>query len=64
MPVAAGVIPVLKLLTVWTAIDLSTQALGAAMLNRPHCLTMRGQELVSIFFSVGGAILSKEVSQF
>jgi hypothetical protein len=64
MAVAAGVITVLKLLTVGTTINLSTQALGAAVLNRPHRLTMRGQEFVSIFSSVVSTILSKEVSQF
>jgi hypothetical protein len=64
MPVAAGVITVLKLLSVGTAIDLSAQTLGAAMLNGPHCLTMRGQEFLSIFFSIGSTIFSKEVSQF
>jgi hypothetical protein len=64
MSVAAGVITVLKLLTVRTAIHLSAQALGAAMLNGPHGLTMRRQEFVGIFFSVVSAIRSKEVSQF
>jgi hypothetical protein len=64
MPVAAGVITVLKLLTIWTAIDLSAQTLGAAMFDRPHRLTMRGQEFVSIFGSIGGAIFSKEIGQF
>jgi len=64
MAVAAGVITVLKFLTVGTTIDLSAQALGAARLNRPHGLTVTGQEFVCIFFSVDGAILSKEISQF
>jgi hypothetical protein len=64
MSVAAGVITILKLLTGGTGKDLSAQTLGATMLDRPHCLTMRRQEFVSIFFSVGGTIFSKEVSQF
>jgi hypothetical protein len=58
MAVAAGVITVLKLLTGGTAIHLSAQALGTTMLNRPHGLTMRGQEFVGIFFSVVCAIRS------
>jgi hypothetical protein len=62
--VAAGVITVLKLLTVGTTVYLTAQALGAAMLNRPHRLTMRRQKFVRIFFSVICAVLSKEVSQF
>jgi hypothetical protein len=64
MPISAGVITVLEFLTVGTTIDLSTQALGAAMLDCPHRLAMRGQEFVSIFFSVISSIFSKEVSQF
>jgi hypothetical protein len=64
MSVAAGVITVLKLQTVGTTIDLSTQTLGAAGHNRPDCLTMGGQEFVSIFVLIGGTILSKEISQF
>jgi hypothetical protein len=64
MSVAAGVITVLKLMTGGTAKDLPAQLFGAAMLNSPHCLTMRGQEFVSIFVSIGGTIFSKEVSEF
>ncbi len=64
MPVAARVITVLEFLTVGTAIDLSAQALGATMLDRPHRLTMRGQEFVSIFVSISSPIFSKEVSEF
>jgi len=64
MAVAAGVITVLKLLTVRTAENLSTQALGATMLDRPHGLTMRGEQFVGIFFSVVSAIRLKEISQF
>jgi hypothetical protein len=64
MSVAAGVIAVLKLLAGWTTIDLSPQALGAAVLNGPHGLTMRGQEFVGILFSVVSPIFSKEVGQF
>jgi len=63
MSVAAGVITVLKLLTVWTAIHLSAETLGATMLNRPHRQAMRGQEFVCIFFSVVSAISSQELSQ-
>ncbi len=59
-----GVITVLELLTVWAAINLPTQTLGATMLDRPHGLAMRGQEFVSIFSSVVSPILSKEVGQF
>jgi hypothetical protein len=64
MAVTAGVITVLKFLTVGTAINLPAQPFGATMLDRPHRLTMRRQEFVRIFFSVVRAILSKEVSQF
>jgi hypothetical protein len=64
MAVAAGVITVLKLPTVFTTEYLSAQTLGTTMLDRPHGLTMRGQEFICIFFSVVSAIRSKEVSQF
>jgi hypothetical protein len=64
MSIAAGVITVLKLLTVRTAVDLSAQMLGAAMLDRRHRLTMRGQDLVSIFVSISSPIFSKEISEF
>ena len=64
VPVAAGVITVLKLAAVRTAIDLSTQAFGTTMFNRPHCLTMRGEQFVGIFFAVVRAIRSQEISQF
>ena len=64
MAITTGVITVLEFLTFFTTEYLSAQALGTAGFNRPHCLTMRGEEFVSIFFSVVSAILSKEVSQF
>jgi hypothetical protein len=64
MAITTRVIAVLKFLTFFTTEYLSAQALGTAGLNRPDCLMMRGQEFVRIFFSVGSAILSKEISQF
>jgi hypothetical protein len=64
MSVAARVIAVLKLVAMGTAKDLSTQALGAAVLNGPHGLTMRGEKFVGIFFSIFSAILPKEIGQF
>jgi len=64
MSIATRVITVLKFFTFFTTEYLSAQALSAAGRNRPHCLTMRGQEFVRIFFSVVSAILLKEVRQF
>ena len=64
MAVAARMVAVLKFMTGRTAKNLPTQALGAAMLNGPHGLTVTGKEFVCIFFSVDGAIRSKEISQF
>jgi hypothetical protein len=64
MAVAARVIAILKFMTGGTAKNLPAQALGAAMLDRPHRQTMRGEEFVRIFFSIVSAIRSKEVSQF
>jgi hypothetical protein len=64
MPVATGVITVLKFLTLFTTKYLSAQALSTAGFNSPHCLTMRGQEFVCIFFSIVSPIFSKEVRQF
>ena len=42
MPIAAGVITVLKLLASRTAIDLSAQCFGTAVLNSPHGLVVAG----------------------
>jgi hypothetical protein len=57
-------ITIFKLLTGRAIIDLSAQVRGAAVLNRPHRLTMREQKLISIFLSIGSAVFSKEVSEF
>jgi hypothetical protein len=64
MAIATGVITVLEFLTFFTTEHLSTQALSTAGLNRPHCLTVRGQEFIHIFFSIVSAVLSKEIRQF
>jgi hypothetical protein len=64
MSIATGVITVLKLLTVGTAVDLSAKALGTAMLNSPHHLAMGGQKFVSIFVSISSPIFSKKISEF
>ena len=64
MAVAAGVITVLQLLTLWTAIDLSTQDRSAAVFNRPHGLEMVARHAAGILLAIGRSITAENIRQF
>ena len=64
MAVAARVVTVLYLLTIWAAIDLSAQGCGAALFNRSHGFEVVGGHAAGILLAIGRTILAKDVCQF
>jgi len=64
MAIAAGVIAVADFPAGQTSKDLSTQRLCTAALDGAHSLAVAGQEVCSVFLTIGGAILAKDISQF
>ena len=64
MPVAAGVVLILDLVTLRTGIYMPTQGFRAAAFHIPHHLPVAGQHLVSIELAVLVSPLLKDISQF
>ena len=64
MAVAARMVTVLDLLTVWAAIDLSAQSFRAALFNRPHGFEVRGGHAAGVLLAIGRAIAAENVRQF
>jgi hypothetical protein len=64
MAVAAGMVTVLHLLTIRTAIDLPAQGFGAALLNGPHGFDVAGGYPAGVLLAIGWAKAAEDVRQF
>jgi hypothetical protein len=64
MAVAAGMVAVLHLLTIWAMIDLSTQSFRPALFNGPHGLEMAGGHAAGILLAIDRTVAAKDVRQF
>jgi hypothetical protein len=64
MAVAAGVITVPLLFTVWTAIDLPAQGFGTTMLNRPDNPALVISQGICMFSAILNSIFTENISQF
>jgi ABC-type sulfate transport system permease component len=64
MAVAAGVITVPLLFTIWTAIDLPTQSFGSAVLNGPYDPALAISQGICMFSAILNSIFAKNVGQF
>ena len=63
MPVAAGVVLILDLVTLRTGINMPAKSDGAAAFHVPHGLPVAGQHFVSIELAVLVSLLLKDISQ-
>ena len=64
MAVAAGMVTVLQLLTIRTAIDLPAQGFSATLFNCPHHFEVCGRHPSGVLLAIGRAILAKDICQF
>jgi hypothetical protein len=64
MPVAAGMIAVLNLITMFTVIDVSAKGFCATLFDSSHCLLVAWQHLRSVLLAVGWPILFEYIGQF
>jgi hypothetical protein len=59
--IATRMVTVLVFLALATPIDMTTQRLGAAMLDSPHRFSVTRRYPRSIFLSIGRPILAKDI---
>ena len=64
VPIAAGMITILHMLTIRTAGDLPTQGVGATLLNRSHDSEMDGRHVRGILLTIRFSVATENVRQF
>jgi hypothetical protein len=63
MPVAAGMVPVAPRTAGRAAVDVTTQGLGATLLNRVQRRLLAGQQLVTVLRAIGRAVLAYNLTK-